>query len=68
MVPETRGVPIEEMRQLWASHPFWKRFVPSDEARAGGVEDGGGEEVAVSLAKNKGEDGAVAVSSSKDDE
>jgi len=51
LVPETRGVPIEEMRLLWASHPFWRRFVPADEARAGGVEDGEGEEVALSLAK-----------------
>ena len=71
LVPETRGVPIEEMHLLWAAHPFWKRFV-SSEIRTEELEDG---EVAVSLSKkNKGkggddEDGvAVAESSSKDDE
>lgn len=67
-VPETRGVPTEEMHLLWAAHPFWRRFV-EPEARNGEIEDG--EVVAVSPAKKggKGEDGvAVAGSSSKDDE
>lgn len=62
-VPETRGVPIEEMHLLWAGHPFWKRFVNS-EARAAELEDGS---VSRSLAKK--EDGVfVAESSSKDNE
>ena len=72
LVPETRGVPIEEMHLLWAAHPFWKRFV-SSEVRTEELEDG--EVATVSLAKKiKGgdEDGGgvvtVAESSSKDDE
>ncbi|KAF3338916.1 sugar transport protein 7-like protein [Carex littledalei] len=27
-VPETKGVPIEEMTLLWRKHWLWKRFVP----------------------------------------
>lgn len=61
-VPETRGVPIEEMHLLWAAHPFWKRFVGS-EVRGEEVEDG-----SVSHVVAKKEDGVVvAESSSKDD-
>ncbi|ESQ55229.1 hypothetical protein EUTSA_v10024986mg [Eutrema salsugineum] len=26
-LPETRGVPIEEMNQVWRSHWYWSRFV-----------------------------------------
>ncbi|KAL5205428.1 hypothetical protein ABZP36_033637 [Zizania latifolia] len=26
-VPETRGVPIEDMANLWSSHWYWRRFV-----------------------------------------
>ncbi|KAL6899281.1 hypothetical protein ACP4OV_005939 [Aristida adscensionis] len=26
-LPETKGVPIESVRDLWASHWYWKRFV-----------------------------------------
>lgn len=67
LVPETRGVPIEEMHLLWAAHPFWKRFV-GDKAREEDFEDGaGGEEATASLAKVD-KDVAVAESSSKDDE
>ena len=29
-LPETKGVPIEEMAFLWAKHWFWKRFVTQD--------------------------------------
>lgn len=70
LVPETRGVPIEEMRLLWASHPFWKRFVESEEIRTEELEDGAGK-VAVPLAKkgtSKGNVVTVAASSSKDDD
>jgi hypothetical protein len=30
-LPETKGVPIEEMSLLWRSHWFWRRFVPPPE-------------------------------------
>ncbi|CAK9230175.1 unnamed protein product [Sphagnum troendelagicum] len=29
-VPETKGVPIEEMELVWKRHWFWKRFMPVD--------------------------------------
>ena len=29
-LPETKGVPIEEMILLWRKHWFWKRIVPED--------------------------------------
>lgn len=35
-LPETKGVPIEEMIFLWRKHWFWKRIVPGDPAE---VED-----------------------------
>lgn len=28
-LPETKGVPIEEMTLLWRKHWFWKRMIPS---------------------------------------
>lgn len=30
LLPETKGVPIEEMIFLWRKHWFWKRIVPKD--------------------------------------
>ena len=27
-IPETKGIPIEEMSLVWSGHWFWKRFVP----------------------------------------
>lgn len=27
-LPETKGIPIEEMAGVWKEHPVWKRFVP----------------------------------------
>ncbi|CAK9877158.1 unnamed protein product [Sphagnum jensenii] len=27
-LPETKGIPIEEMEVVWTRHWFWKRFVP----------------------------------------
>ncbi|MCL7032047.1 hypothetical protein MKW94_004652 [Papaver nudicaule] len=29
-VPETKGIPIEEMSQVWKDHWYWKRFIPQD--------------------------------------
>ncbi|GAB4831093.1 Transcription factor stp1 [Ancistrocladus abbreviatus] len=31
LLPETRGVPIEEMAIVWKNHPFWGRFMPDDD-------------------------------------
>ncbi|KAJ9555119.1 hypothetical protein OSB04_009733 [Centaurea solstitialis] len=28
-LPETKGIPIEEMAGIWKKHPYWKRFVPT---------------------------------------
>ncbi|GAB2259617.1 hypothetical protein Droror1_Dr00010472 [Drosera rotundifolia] len=30
-LPETKGIPIEEMTQVWKDHWFWGRFVSDDE-------------------------------------
>ncbi|KAK7303167.1 hypothetical protein RJT34_14069 [Clitoria ternatea] len=27
LLPETKGVPIEEMSVVWQKHPYWKKFV-----------------------------------------
>ena len=29
-LPETKGVPIEEMSIVWQNHPYWKKFVKPD--------------------------------------
>jgi hypothetical protein len=34
-LPETKGIPIEEMDRIWGRHWYWKRF----------VEDGGSRKV-----------------------
>ncbi|BBM99169.1 MFS transporter, SP family, sugar:H+ symporter [Marchantia polymorpha subsp. ruderalis] len=31
-LPETKGIPIEEMQGVWGGHWFWKRYVPYDPA------------------------------------
>jgi hypothetical protein len=41
MLPETKGIPIEEMDRVWKSHPYWSRFVEHDEF-GNGVEMGKG--------------------------
>ncbi|KMZ70420.1 Sugar transport protein 7 [Zostera marina] len=28
LLPETKGVPIEEMMLLWSKHPIWNKFMP----------------------------------------
>ncbi|KAF2546269.1 hypothetical protein F2Q70_00022065 [Brassica cretica] len=38
LLPETKGVPIEEMGRVWKQHPFWKRYIP-DDAVTGGSEE-----------------------------
>lgn len=30
-LPETKGVPIEEMILLWRKHWFWKRVMPKNQ-------------------------------------
>ncbi|XP_020216923.1 sugar transport protein 1 [Cajanus cajan] len=33
-LPETKGVPIEEMHCVWQKHPYWKNFVKPAEKQA----------------------------------
>jgi MFS transporter, SP family, sugar:H+ symporter len=33
-LPETKGVPIESLREVWARHWYWKRFVKPASAPA----------------------------------
>ncbi|XP_057417317.1 sugar carrier protein C-like [Lotus japonicus] len=40
-LPETKGIPIEEMGQVWRSHPYWSRFVEHED-HGNGVEMGKG--------------------------
>ncbi|KAK6137556.1 hypothetical protein DH2020_028698 [Rehmannia glutinosa] len=35
-LPETKGIPIEEMSGIWKEHPYWKKFV--DDGDDGDVE------------------------------
>uniref|UniRef100_A0A0E0LZG6 Major facilitator superfamily (MFS) profile domain-containing protein n=1 Tax=Oryza punctata TaxID=4537 RepID=A0A0E0LZG6_ORYPU len=39
-VPETKGVPIEDMAAVWSSHWYWKRFVVHGHGRRGDIEMG----------------------------
>ncbi|CAL9218383.1 unnamed protein product [Arabidopsis halleri] len=39
LLPETKGVPIEEMGRVWKQHPFWKRYIPDDAVIGGGGEN-----------------------------
>jgi hypothetical protein len=39
LLPETKGVPIEEMGRVWKQHPFWKRYMPDDAVIGGGEEN-----------------------------
>ncbi|CAK9327396.1 unnamed protein product [Citrullus colocynthis] len=42
-LPETKGIPIEEMNQVWKTHWYWKRFVHDKHIPNGkGVEMGKG--------------------------
>ncbi|KAG6548939.1 hypothetical protein Mapa_009707 [Marchantia paleacea] len=31
LVPETKGVPLEDMKQIWSRHWYWKKFVPKED-------------------------------------
>ncbi|KAL8130406.1 hypothetical protein V2J09_019561 [Rumex salicifolius] len=35
LIPETKGVPIEEMNIVWKNHPFWGRFIPDSDLPPG---------------------------------
>ncbi|PQP96598.1 sugar carrier protein C [Prunus yedoensis var. nudiflora] len=41
LLPETKGVPIEEMHTVWENHPFWRKYVVKDEGIAMGKGKGG---------------------------
>ena len=32
-LPETKGLPIEEMTSVWRKHWFWKKFVPTQQGQ-----------------------------------
>ncbi|GAB2303054.1 Transcription factor stp1 [Dionaea muscipula] len=34
-LPETKGVPIEEMSLVWRNHPFWGKFIPDEDLPRG---------------------------------
>ncbi|XP_062198155.1 hexose carrier protein HEX6-like [Phragmites australis] len=33
-LPETKGIPIEQIEKVWGEHWFWKRVIGADEAQA----------------------------------
>ncbi|KAK9706628.1 hypothetical protein RND81_07G140300 [Saponaria officinalis] len=33
-LPETKGIPIEEMSMVWKSHWFWGKYIPADDDSA----------------------------------
>ncbi|KAG6754790.1 hypothetical protein POTOM_040586 [Populus tomentosa] len=35
-LPETKGIPIEEMGQVWTTHWFWSRYVTDEDYPVGG--------------------------------
>lgn len=39
-LPETKGIPIEEMGGVWKSHWYWSRFVSNEDYPNGGLEMG----------------------------
>ena len=41
LLPETKGVPIEEMHTVWENHPYWRKYVVKDEGIAMGKGKGG---------------------------
>ncbi|GAV67431.1 Sugar_tr domain-containing protein [Cephalotus follicularis] len=41
-LPETKGIPIEEMARVWKTHWFWSRFVTEEDFPVGSLEMGKG--------------------------
>ncbi|KAJ8761553.1 hypothetical protein K2173_004329 [Erythroxylum novogranatense] len=41
-LPETKGIPIEEMASVWRSHWYWSRFVEDEDYVKGSLEMGKG--------------------------
>ncbi|KQK14067.1 sugar transport protein MST6 [Brachypodium distachyon] len=39
-VPETKGVPIEDMANVWKAHWYWSRFVTDEDAQHADIEMG----------------------------
>ncbi|KAB5573618.1 hypothetical protein DKX38_000814 [Salix brachista] len=33
LLPETKGIPIEEMTTVWRSHPHWRKYFDEDDAK-----------------------------------
>ncbi|KAJ8574295.1 hypothetical protein K7X08_026100 [Anisodus acutangulus] len=33
-LPETKGIPIEEVNRIWKNHWFWKKYMPVDDIHA----------------------------------
>ncbi|PKU84602.1 Sugar carrier protein C [Dendrobium catenatum] len=48
-LPETKGVPIEEMAVVWKAHWFWGRFISDEDAHLGGTGEIGDGKKAVAL-------------------
>ncbi|XP_004505018.1 sugar carrier protein C-like [Cicer arietinum] len=40
MLPETKGIPIEEMSGVWKAHSYWSRFVDNHDGKCDGIEIG----------------------------
>ncbi|KAJ4982416.1 hypothetical protein NE237_033253 [Protea cynaroides] len=38
LLPETKGVPIEEMSRVWKQHWYWGKYIPDEDVIKGGVE------------------------------
>ncbi|XP_023543766.1 sugar carrier protein C-like [Cucurbita pepo subsp. pepo] len=47
-LPETKGIPIEEMPKVWKSHWYWSRFVTHNHHQIGGLEMGEGRQQVIS--------------------
>ncbi|XP_022142028.1 sugar carrier protein C-like [Momordica charantia] len=41
-LPETKGIPIEEMGRVWKTHWYWSRFVTENDFQIRGLEMGNG--------------------------
>jgi len=69
LVPETKGVLLEDMTELWYTHPVWRRAMRGDGSEVAGSRvgsnRGGGGAGSVRAASLKGEATAAAVSEAK---